>query len=324
VNARRVVANHAICSVLEKQRPREAQDRAFFLRRTEYAADTYGATALSVGNVEVITQGTGETGEYVFAVLKLTNHDVHCVVSDALPHAQFTRIRDDLLQTFARHSLSEVVRALDRTFGEHCYTAKDLLLDDRRRVLAGVTDAVLTRLEESYQQVYQENRRLMEYLRELEVPLPQGFALAAGFLASRSFARAATRVLESGTDGEELVYIMNEARKWRAPLETQGVEEMLRRLVEARVASLLSDPLSADIVSGLHFLELAERLGLTFNVWKAQTLFAQACRQHLPELLDRRHQEEAVAHQVVLLRRLGERLGFYAVNGIPLETWGQE
>ena len=60
----------------------------------------------------------------------------------------------------------------------------------------GVSDSVLLRLEESYRQLYQENRRLMEYLRELDVPLPQGFALAAGFLASRSFRARTTRVLQ--------------------------------------------------------------------------------------------------------------------------------
>ncbi len=323
VEARRVVANHAICSVLEQARPSEAL-AAFSLQQMEYAADTYGTTALSVGKVEIASRFTGETGEYVFAVLKLTNHDVHCVVSEALPRERFTDIRNDLLQTFARHSLSEVVRTLDRSFGEQYYTAKELLLDDRRRVLAGVSDAVLTRLENSYRQVYQENRRLMEYLRELDVPLPQGFSLAAGFLASRAFARAATGVLEHGKNGEELVNIMTEARKWRAPLETEGVADRLRCAVEEHLAALLVDPLSAEIAVGLHFLELTERLGLTFNVWKAQTLFAQACRQHLPELLERRHREAEVDRQLTLLRRLGERLGFYAVNGLPLETWDQD
>ena len=285
--------------------------------------DTYGATALSAGRIHVASRFTGEVGEYAFAVLKLTSHDVHCVVSATLAGDRFADVRDALLQTFARHSLSEVVRALDASFGEKYYTAKDLLLDDRRRVLAGVSDSVLLRLEESYRQLYQENRRLMEYLRELDVPLPQGFALAAGFLASRSFARAATRVLASGQDGEELVNIMTEARKWQASLDTKGVEEILRLAVEERLAKLLVNPVDAEIAIILHLLELAERLGLQFNNWKAQTLFAQACHRHLLTLLDRRCREEAAAHQVTLLRRLGEELGFYAVDGVPLETWEQ-
>jgi hypothetical protein len=161
----------------------------------------------------------------------------------------------------------------------------------------------------------------VEYLRELDVPLPQGFSLAAGFLASRAFARAATALLDSARDGEELVAILEEARLWKAPLETKGVEDMLRRAVEERFSALLANPLGAEIPVVLHLLALADRLGLTPNLWRMQTLFAQVCRQHLRTLLERRVHEEAVAHQVTLLRHLGERLGFHAIEGLPLETW---
>ncbi|HXG18327.1 MAG TPA: DUF3536 domain-containing protein [Methylomirabilota bacterium] len=316
----RVIANTAICGILEHGQVCMTPP-AFSLQQIEYATDTYGTTALGVGMMQIASRFTTETSEYAFAVLKLTSHDVHCVVSESLAGDRFADVRDELLQTFARHSLSEVVRALDRFFGDTYYTAKDLLLDDRRRVLAGVTETVLTRLEESYRQLYQENRRLMEYLRELDVPLPQGFALAAGFLASRAFLRAATSLVESGKNGEELIDIMMEARRWQAPLETQKAAEMLRLAVEERLGALVQNPLQEEIPAVLRFLELSERLKLTPNLWKAQTLFAQLCHLHLRDLLERAVREEPVAHQLALLRRLGERLGFYAIDGIPLDTW---
>jgi len=199
----RMAANYAICGVLEHERSCVVPT-AFTLTLTEYATDTYGSTALGVGRMQLTSSFTDESNEYAFAVLKLTGHDVHCVVSETLVGERFAAVREALLGTFARHSLSEVVRALDHEFGEAFYTAKNLLLDDRRRVLAGVSDAVLTRLEEGYRQLYQENRRLMEYLRELDVPLPQGFSLAAGFLASRSLARAAAALRDNLQDGTSL------------------------------------------------------------------------------------------------------------------------
>jgi hypothetical protein len=73
----------------------------------------------------------------------------------------------------------------------------------------------------------------------------------------------------------------------------------------------------------LHLLELAEHIGLKLNLWKTQTLFAQICAKHLFSLRERRTHEEAAAYQVALLRRLGERLGFYALDGVPLEMWDQ-
>ena len=87
------------------------------------------------------------------------------------------------------------------------------------------------------------------------------------------------------------------------------------------VRPLLEDPLSPGIPAALHLLDLLDRLGMTLNLWQAQTLFAQVCQKYLSTLLARRLHEEAVAHQVAMLRRLGERLEFYAVEGIPLHAW---
>src|SRR5262249_40417185 len=280
-------ANQAICQILEPGSgcPVPA---AFVLRGGEDDEDTYGTTALRVGRREVSSRFTLETGEYAFAVLRFTSHDVHCVVSETLAGAAYGRVKADLLQIFARHSLSEVVRTFDQIFGETYYTAKDLLLDDRRRVLAGVSEGVLEHLEEAYRRLYRENQRLMEYLRELDVPLPQGFSLAAGFLANRAFVRAATNLVQKGNDGEELDEIVAEARKWQVPLEMKGVEAMLRLALEERLALLLVDPLSGAVPAALQLLDLFDRLGLTPNLWQAQTLFARMCQRHLRSLLTRR------------------------------------
>jgi alpha-amylase/alpha-mannosidase (GH57 family) len=317
----RLVANQAICTVLEPRQPAPIP-AAFSLACIDYEEDTYGTTALGVGRMTVSSRLTREAGEYSFAMLKLTDHDVHCVVNEALAGPHFVAVKADLLRLFARHSLSEVVRALDHAFGETYYTAKDLLLDDRRRVLARVGEGVMTRLEETYRQLYRENRRLMEYLRELDVPLPQGFALAAGFLVNRSFSRVALSLLQTKSDGEELEEILTEARKWKVSLETKGVEGMMRLALQERLSPLLDDPLAEAVPGTLQLLDLADRLGLTPDLWQAQTLFAQVCRRHLPSLLARGAYEGAVARQVTLLCTLGERLGFSAVEGIPLDTWG--
>jgi hypothetical protein len=316
----RVVANQAICGILEHGRPYTVP-AAFATTLSDYEEDTYGTTGLGVGRLTLDSRLTLEAREYAFAVLKLTNHDVHCVVSEALVGARFAEAKQDLLRIFARHSLSEVVRAFDRRFGEAYYTAKDLFLDARRRVLAGVSESVLLHLEEVYRQLYRENQRLMEYLRELDVPLPRAFSLAAEFLLNRAFVRTATNVLQDGGDGKELGELVAEAQKWQVPLETRQVEEMLRYAVEERVERLLRDPLSPGITDALQFCDLAERVGVSLNLWWAQTLFAQVCQQHLQALLTWRLQEEAAAQQVALLRQLGERLGFSAVEGVPLHAW---
>ena len=97
----------------------------------------------------------------------------------------------------------------------------------------------------------------------------------------------------------------------------------MRLALEERLAPLVNDPLSDTVPGALQLLDLFDRLGFTPNLWQAQTLFARMCQPHLRSLLSRRSHEDRVARQVGLLRRLGERLGFYAVEGIPLDEWEQ-
>ena len=316
----RVVANLAMGRILEPKLPHEAPP-AFTVQRQDYGEENYGATALGVGRMRVASHFTQEAHSFIFAVLKLSVHDVHCVVRTDITDAAYAQMKTTLIETFARHSLSEVVRSLDRTFGEDYYTAKDLFLDDRRRVLAQIGEGMSEQLEETYRQLYRENRRLVEYLHELNVPLPRGFALAAEFLVNRTFSRVMANVIEKGQNDDEVEEVLREARKWQVPLATQESAHLVCRAIEGHIAALLTNPLGSGAAIASRLLNVAEHVNLRLNLWRAQTLFVQVCRRHLHDLLRRRGGDEAVARQLTALRRLGEQLHFAVVEGVPLDSW---
>ena len=100
--------------ILEPKLPHEAPP-AFTVQRQDYEEENYGATALSVGRMRVASHFTQEAHSFIFAVLKSRVHDVHCVVRTDIADAAYAQMKTTLIETFARHSLSEVVRSLDRT-----------------------------------------------------------------------------------------------------------------------------------------------------------------------------------------------------------------
>ena len=316
----RVVANLAMGQILEPKLLHEAP-LAFAVQRQDYEEESYGATALGVGRMQVESRFTQEVRALVFVALKLSVHDVHCVVREDMTDSDYQQLKTTLIETFARHSLSEVVRGLDRTFGENYYTAKDLFLDDRRRVLAQIGEGMLDRLEETYRQLYRENRRLMEYLHELNVPLPQGFSLAAEFLVNRTFSRVMVNVIEKGQNDDEVEEVLREARKWQVPLATKESEHLVCRAIEGHIATMLTDPLSNSVTIASRLLQVAEHVNLRLNLWRAQTLFVQVCRRHLHDLLSRRGDDKIVARQLTVLRQLGEQLRFAVVENISLDAW---
>ena len=316
----RVVANFAMGQILEPKHMYEAPP-AFIVERRDYDKESYGATGLGVGRMQVGSRFTQERRSFAFAVLKLSGHDVHCVVREAMTDSEYQQMKTGLIETFARHSLSEVLRSLDHTFSEEYYTAKDLFLDDRRRVLAQVSEGMLERLEETYRQLYRENRRLMEYLHALNVPLPHGFSLAAEFLVNRTFSRVMANVIEKGQNDDEVEEVLQEARKWQVPLATKEAEVLVCRAIEGHIAAMLIDPLSSGAAIASRLLHVAEHVNLRLNLWRAQMLFGQVCHRHLHDLVTRRGNDEAIARQLTALRRLGEQLHFAVVEDIPLDAW---
>jgi len=320
VDASRVIANLAMGQILEPKLAHEVPP-VFAVQRNDYEEESYGVTALGVGRMRVESRLTQESQAFVVAVLKLSAHDVHCVVREDIAESAYAPMKAELLETFARHSLSEVVRRLDRNFGEAYYTAKDLFLDDRRRVLAQVSEGMLERLEDTYRQLYRENRRLMEYLRELNVPLPHGFSLAAEFLVNRTFSQVIAKVIKREPQDDEVEEVLREARKWQIPLATKEAELLVSGGIEEYLAALLADPLSNGVTIASRLLQIAEHVNLRINLWRAQTLFVQVCRRHLHDLLRRRSVDEAVARQLTALRRLGEQLRFAVVEDVPLDAW---
>ncbi|MGE0826861.1 MAG: DUF3536 domain-containing protein [Candidatus Binatia bacterium] len=315
-----VVANTAMCQVLEPNYPHPVPP-GFTVQLTDYEGDSYGHTALAVGRMVIRSPLTHETQNCAYAVLKLSRHDVHCVVRGGMSPSEYSQVRTALLETFARQSLSEVVRSLDRTFGEDYFTAKDLFLDDRRRVLIRVSEIVLDRVEESYRQLYRENRRLMEYLRELDVPLPQGFALAAEFLVNRTLTRVLSALVDESQNGDALDDVLADARKWQVPLATKEAEHLLCRAIEEHLTTVRETPLSDSAAQASRLLQVSEHLGLRPNLWRAQTLFAQTCQRHLRTLLAQRNADATVARQLATLQELGTQLQFAVVIGIPLDAW---
>jgi hypothetical protein len=320
VDSLRVVANLAMGRILEPKLPHESPP-AFTVQPQDYEEERYGATTLGVGRMQVTSRFTQEAQILIFAVLKLSVHDVHCVVRTDITEAAYAGMKTTLIETFARHSLSEVVRSLDRAFGEDYYIAKDLFLDDRRRVLAQIGEGILEQLEETYRQLYRENRRLMEYLHELNVPLPKGFALAAEFLVNRTFSRVMANVIEKGQNDDEVEEVLREAHKWQVPLATQESAHLVSRAIEGHVAALLTNSLGSGAAFASRLLHVAEHVNLRLNLWRAQTLFVQVCRRHLHDLLKRRDGDEVVVRQLTVLRRLGEQLRFAEVEGVPLDAW---
>jgi hypothetical protein len=298
VDLRRVVAHYAITGLLEPW-PEEASVHAYRVQRIDEAGEVYGGTPFRVGHVRVSSRITGEVRDVMDAVLHFGGHDFICGVRAWEDAALYAEIKADLLRRHGRSTVADVVRGMDEWFPGGSFSLTDLFLDERRRVLAHVTRATLLRHEETYQQIWEENRKLFHYLRQADAPIPEALELVARHVLEQSAVAELAKVEARDDRGPlppRMFELAEEAAALGLTLNLEEAKPIAMRLVRRALEAVATRPTPDRVAEALALVDGANRLGLRYGRWAAQNLFFETWAR------------QTGAHAV--LAPLGDALGF--------------
>ena len=161
-----------------------------------------------------------------------------------------------------------------------------MFLEERIKITSLISNHILKHFTDTYRNLYREHYQMMEYLREVEVPIPKGFMVAAEYFLYDEFINGLkTLSIPAGQNSHSrLLGIIQQAEHWQVKLSTQEVELLIRHQLEKRLYLLSHDP-SSDDLSTIHLLfSVAEKLRLTLNLWQMQNHF-QNLLQNYPGVL---------------------------------------
>jgi len=277
VDLRRVVAHYAITGLFDEQ-PDDAAVYAYHVRRLDEARANYGTTALRVGHVEVESDVTGETREAAYALLHFGGHDFSCALQAWESRAAYDRMKDDLLQRYARYSLADMVRGIDDYFRGEAFGLPHLFLEERRRVLARVITSVLEKHETTYRRIWEENRKLVRYLRQADAPIPDALAIVARHVLEQEALAALEDVARTGALSESLLETVAEAAALGLTLDLAPAKPTLQAAVERALDAVAADPTTERVAAAGRLVTDARGLGLRIGLWAAQNRFFEIWR----------------------------------------------
>ncbi len=246
-----------------------------------------GPAVLTLQRMQIESATTGDTLDALCCVLHFGAADFRCGIAPWRGGAQHAEVEAALFGRLDRASFARVLREIDRFFPGRDYTLRDLFLDERRRVANALLDGTLRRYEARYVEIFEDNRRLMEFLRELDSPVPPPLRVAADVtLSGRLLAgveRARSGELDLPTAERELGEVVELARRLDAHLRLAPVRRRVEALVLDRLAALAAGRTpAARAAECVGILALAERLGLRLDLWEAQNrLWAWAGSSHV-------------------------------------------
>ena len=266
---RRVTAHYAIGSVLERY-PDVASVYAYEVARLDEAVEAYQGTALRVGHVRVTAANTGESRELTYAVIHFGGHDFSCGVRAWEDAVTYETMKADLRSRYAQHSMADMVRAMDTYFPGEPYGLRHLFLEGRRRLIADVTRAALERHEESFRHVWDETRKLVRYLREVDAPVPEGLALAGRHVMEEEARAELARTAALGAIPPRVFELADEASAVGLPLDLGPSRPVLRAAVTATISQTAQSLAPDRVAAVLALIDGARRLGVGFDRWTAQ------------------------------------------------------
>ncbi len=271
VDARRAAAHYAIMSLFQEF-PDDARIYTYRAVRRGIRRLARGPLTLLVGRAEITETLVDQAHSSSFAVLYIGGTDVHCCVAAGWTDEAHATVTDALARVFDTGTVTEVIRRMDEIFGRQFYTVRDLFNEERRAVLARLSEETIAHLEASYRRLYHESRGLMETLRDAEVPVPREFAAAAEFILTADLRRAlAAPGALSAAAWDALV----ELRSWGLTLPDEEFEPLLRARIERRLRDANGLFLVENLADVERTLDFARDAGITVNLWQAQNLFEE-------------------------------------------------
>jgi hypothetical protein len=272
-----VGAHHAHASSV-RETPPEGRLFCFRYRLEAGRSAQSGPATLATGRLHLESMITRESLDALYCVVHFGAADFR---AGLLPypgpdaHSEIERV---LFAKLERISFARLLREVDRAFPGRDYALRDLFLDERRRVADVLLEGTMRRYEDDYLRIYDDNRRLIEFLREIDSPVPTPLRVAADVTLTRRIldvtgrARAGAVRIEEGE--RELLATVDLARRLGAHFDVVAVRREVEALVRTRLDALVAGQAASQrAVELVGILDLARRVGLWLDLWEPQNQF---------------------------------------------------
>ena len=140
-------------------------------------------------------------------------------------------------------------------------------------MLGRVIRAVLQRHEETYHRIWEESRGLVQYLREVEAPIPEIFRLTAQHVLEERVAAELAAAGRLEAIPARVFELIGEATALGLTLDLGFARPLVRQAVQEALGGLERDPSPERVAAALALVEGARRAGLRFGLWAAQNRF---------------------------------------------------
>ena len=247
-----------------------------------------GATALSVGRIEIESKITLEKYDFFFSAIQFPEGDFHCAIKRYDDSENIQEITKKLFDIYANYPITEIIRALDNIFGQEYYTLKDVLIEDRSRILMTSLKDKLGKFSNTYREVYNEGKSSITQLISLGITVPVEYKLAAQYTLSNDFNEIFSDCVNIVDEDviQKALEIENEAKTFKIEIDKSRTNEIFSEQIQKLIYNFMKNFEIHRLDKILKMFECASKLNLKIDIAEAQNMYFNKIYMKFTKLLD--------------------------------------
>ena len=285
IGLEQVGAHYAISSIFRAY-PEHGELFCFDVHRESQEVFNSGRGRVALGRALLYSRITEESEELCFAVLHLGDQNLSAAVkpynsTNPAEVEAFATFSTDISVAIRRANLPEVIRLIDRFFGETAYSLISLFADEQHRILSTILNQTVSEMEDSLRKIYDDHASLMHFLTESGMTAPPALATAARFAINASLRQA---IESDAFDPADIEALLARAEADQIALDTQLLSyttgQRMKRAMIRLEAAAAGDHSAADALStALVVAEATHKMPFEVNIWQAQNIWNDLLRR---------------------------------------------
>jgi hypothetical protein len=241
---------------------------SYSVKRLDYHTGDAGKLRMAIGQADFTSKVTQESEVLTFWVVHFGDHNVAGGVQKDDGKDGYREMLEAISESFARVDIPEVVRLLDRRFGEKTYSLRSLFRDEQRRIVRTILSSTVAEAESAYLQLYEHHAALMRFITSLGTPMPREFSAAVEYAINSLLRRALSN---EELDSERIRNLLREAQASNISLDKTMLEFLLRKRIDNLSTRLAGDPSSIEKLNDLaNLIRIVKQMPFPVSLWSAQ------------------------------------------------------
>jgi hypothetical protein len=279
VTPQRVAAHVAVSNLIEPEEHAERCESAGYVyRKLDFRKQRHGRVTLETVRLALEEAATGRRHEFALAAMHFGEIDFYCALRPFEGRREFEEAEAVLWSQLRTASLPLLLRVALSEFGPEEFGLEALLPQGHGHLSRNVFGKLVARFMEEYENLYEENRRVVERLQEIGFHPPRELLLAAEMTVGLRLERELRGQRRRGGDYGTAIEIARDAARFGYRIDRTSVTRAFEETVTESARLVVFQPNAENIRSARALIELGRELGLEANLERGQEILYEAAQ----------------------------------------------